>query len=190
MIQLRNQNPNLAFLTILTTAGGIEFCVQHLHGVFAFILADVINNKVFFARDTFGVRPLFSLEQLQGSEWPGFTVVGSEVKSLMTAHRSCPEGTATVKIHLPGESIFRLFYLFVGNELWLSVCTHRVISDRVHRLLVTLSYFRSDRFVQLLSLLLYLLYLTLISPSLNRSSVYWVSRVSSWWLSRRRTTVV
>ena len=40
--------------------------------------------------------------------------------------------------------------------------SHRVISDRVHRLLVTLSYFRPDRFVQLLSLipiLILLLYL-------------------------------
>ena len=34
--------------------------------------------------------------------------------------------------------------------MWL---THRVISDRVHRLLVTLSHFRPDRFVQLLSLI-------------------------------------
>ena len=31
--------------------------------------------------------------------------------------------------------------------------SHRVISDRVHRLLVTLSYFRPDRFVQLLNLI-------------------------------------
>ena len=40
--------------------------------------------------------------------------------------------------------------------------THRVISDRVHRLLVTLSFFRPDRFVQLLILipiLILLLYL-------------------------------
>ena len=40
--------------------------------------------------------------------------------------------------------------------------THRVISDKVHRLFVTLSYFRPDRFVQLLSLipiLILLLYL-------------------------------
>ena len=36
------------------------------------------------------------------------------------------------------------------QPMWL---THRVISDRVHRLLVTLSYFRPDRFVQLLSLI-------------------------------------
>ena len=38
-------------------------------------------------------------------------------------------------------------------ELGPSWLTHRVISDRVHRLLVTLSYFRPDRFVQLLSLI-------------------------------------
>ena len=38
-------------------------------------------------------------------------------------------------------------------ELGLECITHRVISDRVHRLLVTLSYFRPDRFVQLLSLI-------------------------------------
>ena len=36
------------------------------------------------------------------------------------------------------------------EPMWL---THRVISDRVHRLLVTLPYFRPDRFVQLLSLI-------------------------------------
>ena len=45
------------------------------------------------------------------------------------------------------------------GPMWL---THRVISDRVHRLLVTLSYFQPDRFVQLLSLipiLILLLYL-------------------------------
>ena len=44
----------------------------------------------------------------------------------------------------------------------LDVYTHRVISDRVHCLLVTLSYFRPDRFVQVLSLipiLILLLYL-------------------------------
>ena len=39
------------------------------------------------------------------------------------------------------------------DELRLECITHRVISDRVHRLLVTLSYFRPDRFVQLLSLI-------------------------------------
>ena len=39
------------------------------------------------------------------------------------------------------------------DELGPKCITHRVISDRVHRLLVTLSYFRPDRFVQLLCLI-------------------------------------
>ena len=56
------------------------------------------------------------------------------------------------------KRIFRKFFVFFFNyqstcELGLGCITHRVISDRVHRLLVTLSYFRPDRFVQLLSLI-------------------------------------
>ena len=37
-------------------------------------------------------------------------------------------------------------------ELWPVGYIHRVISDNVHRLLATLSYFGPDSFVQLLSL--------------------------------------
>ena len=43
--------------------------------------------------------------------------------------------------------------LVAPDELCIGYCAHRVISAKVHRLLVTLSYFRLDRFVQLLSLL-------------------------------------
>ena len=39
------------------------------------------------------------------------------------------------------------------DEFRYGYLSHRVISDRVHRLLVTLSYFRPDRFVQFLSLI-------------------------------------
>ena len=45
--------------------------------------------------------------------------------------------------------------------------THRVISDKVHRLLVTLSYFRPDRFVQLLSLIPILILLLYLLVSLD-----------------------
>ena len=51
------------------------------------------------------------------------------------------------------------------DELWPLACTRRVILDKVHRLLVTLSYFQTDRFVQLLSLipiLILLLYLIVL----------------------------
>ena len=55
------------------------------------------------------------------------------------------------------------------DELGPMDITHRVISDRVHRLLVTLSYFRPDRFVQLLSLIpiLILLLYCLVSGCLT-----------------------
>ena len=51
------------------------------------------------------------------------------------------------------ESLFAVPSELDGGELGPMWLTHRVISDRVHRLLVTLSYFRPDRFVQLLSLI-------------------------------------
>ena len=62
--------------------------------------------------------------------------------------------------------------------------THRVISDQIHRLFVTLSYFRPDRFVQLLSLIpiLILLLYHLVSIDL----VYTGRCESSLW---RRATV-
>jgi asparagine synthase (glutamine-hydrolysing) len=38
---------------------GIEYTLQILDGVFAFALYDMINERIYFARDTFGIRPLF-----------------------------------------------------------------------------------------------------------------------------------
>ena len=70
------------------------------------------------------------------------------------------------------------------HQLSFIECTHRVISDKEHRLLVTLSYFRPDRFVQLLSLipiLILILYL-LVSIDLMYTNLCEL-------VSRRRTTV-
>ncbi len=38
---------------------GIEYTLQLLDGVFAFVLIDYDKNKIYVARDTYGVRPLF-----------------------------------------------------------------------------------------------------------------------------------
>ena len=54
---------------------------------------------------------------------------------------------------LERSAVFILCCFCKKFELKVKFLTHRVISDRVHRLLVTLSYFRPDRFVQLLSLI-------------------------------------
>ena len=45
--------------------------------------------------------------------------------------------------------------------------SHRVISDKVHRLFVPLYYFRSDRFVQLPSLILILILLLHLLVSID-----------------------
>ena len=74
------------------------------------------------------------------------------------------------------KNISGYFYMSLTNifierglfELYHFGYTHRVISDKVHLLLVTLSYFRLDRFVQLLSLIpiLTLLLYLLVSKDL------------------------
>ena len=73
---------------------------------------------------------------------------------------------------------------------WDGCLTHRVISDRVHRLLVTLSYFRPDRFVQLLSLIPILILILYILISIDREcngfyydSVSWRKQLSSKLIS-------
>ena len=57
--------------------------------------------------------------------------------------------------------------LVAPDELYFFGYTHRVISDKVHRLLVTLSYFRPDRFVQLLSLIPILILLIYLLVSID-----------------------
>ena len=96
---------------------------------------------------------------------PGSSVIVRNIGSDLLSRRD-------ISIKLSSYNIFKMFCLnsnlFLVNSkllrsysrlmvtpdelepMWL---THRVISDRVHRLLVTLSYFRPDRFVQLLSLI-------------------------------------
>lgn len=64
----------------LYNRGGIEQTASMLDGVFAFILLDTANRKVFLARDTYGVRPLFKVLTDDGflgvcSEAKGKTVV-------------------------------------------------------------------------------------------------------------------
>ncbi|KAM7383762.1 hypothetical protein PAMA_011221 [Pampus argenteus] len=56
---------------------GIKRMASLLDGVFAFILLDTANRKVFLGRDTYGVRPLFKLLTDDG-----FLAVCSEAKGL------------------------------------------------------------------------------------------------------------
>ncbi|XP_051856871.1 asparagine synthetase [glutamine-hydrolyzing] [Antechinus flavipes] len=71
----------------LYNKGGIEQTAPMLDGVFAFILLDTANRKVFLGRDTFGVRPLFKTLTDEG-----FLAVCSEAKGLVNLkHPAAPQ---------------------------------------------------------------------------------------------------
>lgn len=46
---------------------GIEYTLNQLDGVFAFALVDLTANKLFLARDPYGVRPMFTLKTAHDS---------------------------------------------------------------------------------------------------------------------------
>ena len=88
--------------------------------------------------------------------------------------RPCTVQTTLYKLKYQVNETKLVCALFETFELCTRYCTNRVISDKVHRLFVTLSYFRPDRFLQLLSLipiLILLLYL-LVSIGLVYTGVY------------------
>ncbi|XP_077001770.1 asparagine synthetase [glutamine-hydrolyzing]-like [Tamandua tetradactyla] len=75
----------------------IEQTICILDGVFAFILLDTANKKVFLGKDTHGVRPLF-----KAMTEDGFLAVCSEAKDLVNLkHSSTP--FLKVESFLPGQ---------------------------------------------------------------------------------------
>ncbi|KAK0147605.1 Asparagine synthetase [glutamine-hydrolyzing] [Merluccius polli] len=76
---------------------GIQKMASMLDGVFAFILLDTANRKVFIGRDTYGVRPLFKLLTEDG-----FLAVCSEAKGLTEINHSMASQPSIVPF-LPGH---------------------------------------------------------------------------------------
>lgn len=62
----------------LYNKGGIEFMCQNLYGVFAFILLDTNQNKLYCGRDSYGVRPAFKFLTENGT-----LAICSEAKGLL-----------------------------------------------------------------------------------------------------------
>src|SRR5689334_19054454 len=62
-----------------------EHCVERLRGMFAFAVWDGRNQRLFLARDRFGEKPLFLLEDADGLYF------ASEIKSLLRLPRAKPQ---------------------------------------------------------------------------------------------------
>ncbi|XP_076157219.1 asparagine synthetase [glutamine-hydrolyzing] [Alosa pseudoharengus] len=76
---------------------GIEKMASLLDGVFAFVLLDTADRKVFIGRDTYGVRPMFKLLTDDG-----FLAVCSEAKGLTQISHSM-ESQVSVVAFPPGH---------------------------------------------------------------------------------------
>lgn len=55
-----------------------EDCVSHLRGMFAFLIWDASKHRVFFARDRFGIKPLYWYEHPNGDVY-----FASEIKAFL-----------------------------------------------------------------------------------------------------------
>ncbi len=86
-------------------------CVEHLNGIFAFAIYDELEDEVFFARDRFGVKPLYYTRV-------GSTLLfASEVKALLEAgvrpiidKKGLWQLLFLCPITLEGESVFKNIY--------------------------------------------------------------------------------
>ncbi|KAM6959009.1 asparagine synthetase [glutamine-hydrolyzing] [Aplochiton taeniatus] len=88
---------------------GIHKMASLLDGVFAFILLDTANRKVFLGRDTYGVRPLFKLLTDDG-----FLAVCSEAKGLTNITHSM-SSPAKISPFPPGH--FEAFNLKLDGKV-------------------------------------------------------------------------
>ncbi|XP_063040837.1 asparagine synthetase [glutamine-hydrolyzing] [Engraulis encrasicolus] len=82
---------------------GVKEMATLLDGVFAFVLLDTANRKVFIGRDTYGVRPMFKLLTDDG-----FLAVCSEAKGLMDITHSM---STQVKVEAFPPGHFEVFNL-------------------------------------------------------------------------------
>lgn len=82
---------------------GMEYTLKLLDGVYAFVLVDLNKNKIFVARDLFGVRPLFlnTFIQTDNGETTIGYALGSELKNIDRFH----ELTNDIKQVKPGSLI-------------------------------------------------------------------------------------
>ena len=106
---------------------GIEYTINSLDGVFAFILIDYDINKIFIGRDQFGVRPLFYLsnkvENDRESKLDVQNILGfsSEMKQLHNFTQDNTEidykGKDNLEVNIFGPSTYMVLELN-ENDLW------------------------------------------------------------------------
>lgn len=77
---------------------GVEMTAQMLDGVFAFRIVDTKKKEVLIARDTFGVRPLFTMTKT-GEKSAEILALSSEAKALVPLMKNVQEYDGEMQIN-------------------------------------------------------------------------------------------
>jgi len=118
---------------------GIEYTLNKLDGVFAFVLYDKEKEHVFIARDPFGVRPLFiSFNKAHSDHY--FYVLSSELKMITHmindttygAKQFKPGSYAKINLKQGGKMIQQQYYNNVSTEdgIWMQGKNRYILSVR------------------------------------------------------------
>ena len=102
---------------------GIEYTLNKLDGVFAFVLYDKEKDQAFIARDPFGVRPLFISSTKDNSNY--FYVLSSELKMIthmindttFAAKQFLPGSYAKINLKQSGKMTQQQYYNNVCTEI-------------------------------------------------------------------------
>jgi len=102
-----------------------ENCVDHLRGMFAFAIWDENNNKLFCARDRFGIKPFYYTKTLNGFFF------ASEIKALLPFAQEIETDYNALKDYFTFQFILGSKTLFKGVEQLLPAHTLTVKNGAV-----------------------------------------------------------
>jgi asparagine synthase (glutamine-hydrolysing) len=103
-----------------------EGCVDHLRGMFAFAIWDEENNKLFCARDRFGIKPFYYAKNSNGFFF------ASEIKALLPFVKEIATDYNGLKDYLAFQFTLGAKTLFKGVEQLLPAHTLTIEKGAVH----------------------------------------------------------
>lgn len=112
-----------------------EECVSHFNGMWAFVLYDIRNNKLFCSRDRFGVKPFYYTDQ------EGMFLIASEIKQFFEMLDNRPEANRDLllqyivrgHIEQPPYTLFKNIYqLEPGTNLFYDLSNNQVFKKRYY----------------------------------------------------------
>lgn len=125
---------------------GFRNMLNMIDGVFGFVLYDILLNKIFVARDLFGVRPLYFLQQNNCSVYSSNYAIASELKVL----RYLKTNENNIIQFTPGTySVFSInnynnqFFLESHNESFSNILNIPSIYNTIHKSVNLTNYFNS-----------------------------------------------